>query len=410
MSATCGKTWTRKFLVSAMTHTFINKTYRAYQERVFFEQEQALLPATQLLVEDQIRRERDTEEINELTRQIQALVTQREALRYHHRHVAAAPATERRQFIRRCGDSECRGFLSTAWKCGLCETYTCKECLVIKPQGQPEHVCNPDNVETAKLLAADSKPCPKCATLIFKIEGCDQMWCTQCHTAFSWLRGSIESNIHNPHYYEWMRRNGGMPRQAGDIPCGGLQLNQNMLTAEQHTRLNALNNTLTTRFFAMVRSTMHIQRVELPRFDVHRANRHQDNQELRIKYMRQHITEDAFRTQLQRAHKSREKQREIHDAISVYVQSMTDILTRFAEVVRQLPRTIITSAQSQAQQQAVQSLTALLEEPAALKDYVNECLTDLSRVYNCVRYSLQEGHVRGDVRLVTEPKHVATVL
>jgi hypothetical protein len=358
------------------------------------------LPATQLLIEDQIRRERDTEEIHEITRQIRALMAHREFLRNRNRHEPAS-GTERRQFIRRCGDSECRGFLSTAWKCGLCDTYTCNQCLVIK-SAKEEHVCQPENVETAKLLASDSKPCPKCATLIYKIEGCDQMWCTQCHTAFSWLRGTIESQIHNPHYYEWMRRNGGMPREPGDIPCGGGEggphLNHNMLSVEQHTRVNALDKMLTKRFFSMVRSTLHIQRVELPRFDVHRGNHHhEDNQQLRINYMRKFITETTFRIQLQRLHKSREKQREIHDVLSVYVQSMTDILTRFAEYVRQMP-------QRRQPVEALETLTALLDEPMALRDYVNECLHDVSRVYNCVRYSLQESQVHGDVRLVSESK------
>ena len=57
-----------------------------------------------------------------------------------------------------------------------------------------EHTCNPDLVETAKLLAKDTKSCPTCQTKIFKIDGCDQMWCTQCHTAFSWKTGAIQTN------------------------------------------------------------------------------------------------------------------------------------------------------------------------------------------------------------------------
>ena len=61
--------------------------------------------------------------------------------------------------------------------------------------------------------------------MITKIDGCDQMWCVSCHTAFSWRTGQAASGIvHNPHFYEWQRRQGGgeAPRVPGDIPCGGL--------------------------------------------------------------------------------------------------------------------------------------------------------------------------------------------
>ena len=44
------------------------------------------------------------------------------------------------------------------------------------------------------------------------------MWCTQCHVAFDWRTGAIETGrIHNPHYFEFKKRS----REHGDIPCGG---------------------------------------------------------------------------------------------------------------------------------------------------------------------------------------------
>jgi len=38
------------------------------------------------------------------------------------------------------------------------------------------------------------------------VKNCDQMYCTQCNTAFSWKTGTLETGrIHNPHYYEQIR-------------------------------------------------------------------------------------------------------------------------------------------------------------------------------------------------------------
>ena len=131
---------------------------------------------------------------------------------------------EKRAFVRACPHDACKGFLSTAWKCGLCENWTCPTCHEVKgPEKDAAHTCDPNNVATAELLARDSRNCPKCAAGIFKINGCDQMWCTQCHTAFSWRTGRVETHmVHNPHYYEYQRAHGTpLPRAVGDVPCGG---------------------------------------------------------------------------------------------------------------------------------------------------------------------------------------------
>ena len=37
----------------------------------------------------------------------------------------------------------------------------------------------------------------------------------------SWRAGRIETNIHNPHYYEWMRRTGNeIPANHNEVQCG----------------------------------------------------------------------------------------------------------------------------------------------------------------------------------------------
>ncbi len=143
----------------------------------------------------------------------------------------------RREFIHKCPAADCEGFLNKEWRCGICNILTCKECHEIV--GGAGHDCNPDVIESVKALSKESKPCPKCAAAISKISGCDQMWCTQCQTAFSWRTGAIETVvIHNPHYFEWRRAHGAPPRAPGDIPCGGpdriLDRLDRLLLTEEH--------------------------------------------------------------------------------------------------------------------------------------------------------------------------------
>jgi len=87
-----------------------------------------------------------------------------------------------------------------------------------------EHECKKEDVDTAELIKKDSKPCPNCGEFIMKSSGCSQMFCITCKTPFDWNTGKIVTSgpIHNPHYYEWMKRNGQTaPRNPADVPCGG---------------------------------------------------------------------------------------------------------------------------------------------------------------------------------------------
>jgi hypothetical protein len=138
---------------------------------------------------------------------------------------AGSQEAEKKKFIRRCTRDNCQGFLSTAWKCGICEYYSCNKCFKERGKKQDDpHECKKEDLETAELIRKDSKPCPNCGEFITKSEGCDQMFCVSCQTPFSWNTGKIITTgaIHNPHYYEWLKRNGqNLPRNPADVPCGG---------------------------------------------------------------------------------------------------------------------------------------------------------------------------------------------
>ena len=86
------------------------------------------------------------------------------------------------------------------------------------------HECLKEDIETADLIRKNCKPCPKCGEQIEHGGGCSQMWCITCQTPWDWNTGKIVTSgpLHNPLYYEWLRRTGGnVQRNPADVPCGG---------------------------------------------------------------------------------------------------------------------------------------------------------------------------------------------
>ncbi len=175
MNNSCGREWTRLFISSNFTNHFINTKLKKHREQLLFEQEKALLPATQPIVENMIKQDEIRGRIRLLDDEIHQIYLRRRELEGDIRNLDRnrTTHTQRTEFVRACPDSECRGFLSTQWKCGICQKWACPECHEIKGLTRDvEHTCNPDNVATARLLANDTKPCPNCRTGIFKIDGC----------------------------------------------------------------------------------------------------------------------------------------------------------------------------------------------------------------------------------------------
>jgi hypothetical protein len=56
----CAKEWNRKFLVENFTKRFMVTKYKEHREKLLFDEQRALLPATQPLVERMIEGERIT--------------------------------------------------------------------------------------------------------------------------------------------------------------------------------------------------------------------------------------------------------------------------------------------------------------------------------------------------------------
>jgi len=375
MNTSCGRAWTRKFIREVFTLVFINGQLKQHREQLLFDRERALLPATQPIIEGKIACAKIDKNIEDIRREVSRLHSQITELYREKNNITTNPRrnAERAAFIRACPDEDCRGFLSTQWKCGICEKWTCPDCHIIKGYTRDaDHVCNPDDLATAQLLANDTKPCPKCATGIFKIDGCDQMWCTQCHTAFSWRTGAIQNNIHNPHYYEWLRRtNGGeAPRNPGDVPCGR-EVNHHLFdTISRTIRTKYRDSPIAKRCISkcddIIRRTVHLNYAERPQ----PANYERANEALRVKYLMKEITEEAMKEQLQRDDKRHNKIQELADIFQVVSNTVADIMYRFLDYL-------------QSSIEGSELSMDILDEIHPLIKYANECLSDVSYTYSC---------------------------
>ena len=363
----CKHEWNYKTLISLFTRKFVDSVYKKHSEKVLLERERALLPATQPIVEEQQRQETIKKDIFNLQKQIRDLQYQ---VSVSKRELCKTPENEKQTFIQKCHYENCRGFLNSEWKCGICEMMTCSNCHEVKGV-KALHTCKPENVKTAKLLAKDTKPCPKCATPIFKIEGCDQIWCTQCQTPFSWKTGRVENGvIHNPHYFEWLRKNGNGERNLLEVRCGR--------EIDNHF-ISRIVGVSSLRMSTICRNIVHIRRVELPRYVINVVN---DNQDLRVNYLTQKITEEKFKSLLQKRNREKTKKRDIANILNMYIDSSTDILYRF---LNQCKKDKVCG-------NTVHSIIFIehkyISELKSLITYTNSCFTDVSDLYKSVHYQI----------------------
>lgn len=520
----CRRAWNDEFLDMNFTRAFRIGSYKKHRENVLMEREISILPTRQPRVEAKLK-VRETEiEMQGVNKQLQALeVTRSKILRMSHRLTARitrytaesegrpppawtltegekAATPERAKFIMKCPDGECRGFLSTAYKCGTCQMWACPDCLVIKGKDKDaEHTCDAGQKESVALIIKESRPCPKCGERISKIDGCfaadteillwngetkmsqdivvgdelvgddgtirivqetcsgedemyevtqtrgmsytvnskhtlllkkngavveimmddylslpdneknelygykingevssiavkpvgrgryfgwnvggnhrfalrddtscrncDQMFCVECHTAFSWQTGAVVNGvIHNPHYYEFLRNqgNGTAPRNAGDVPCGGVPYYTHLSQA-----IRLLSPPIQRIVMRIHRLTAEVtdQRIQM----YQGAFNMNDNGDLGVLYLMKEITKEAMQVELAKRELKRNKHLAIRAVLEMFVNTSTMMLNNMINAPpgsdAEFENTIL--------------------EYTNLRKYVNDSLLNVSKMKSC---------------------------
>ncbi len=363
----CSNIWTREFICLHFK-SFLSKFHNMRKE-FLFQREVALLPSTQKFAEAKQYALKLSDEIKEIhiqrnvlydqLRMLQVEINKKQQiiddlLRFQD---TTQVAVEKVTILCKCPKDECRGFIMIEnCTCGLCSTQICKHCHQVKEND--EHTCNSDNIQTVKLLKKDSKPCPKCTALIFKIDGCDQMWCTQCHTAFSWKTGlKVNERVHNPHYYEWQRRinNGEAPRVEDEL-CNNHY--QNWGEINRMLRNYSFFDTVTRRKLeSFHRFTGHF-------LDMFPAPREPNHIAMRVSYLLNEISKEEFCRHLISEDTWYNRNKDMRDLVEVFGMESNNIF-------RDL-------------QQEMTTVNEAMEKIDTLVEFCNETIDFINKKYRSV--------------------------
>lgn len=341
----CKNRWELDTLTRNTLRTFVNGDYKEHRKKMLMDHEKSRMPETMQAVENYKKVKTLTAEYKEENAKLREL---KEACynlewkvsgiknRLNNYKRGFESKQDKREFKQKCPKDGCLGFLSTQWKCGLCDTKVCSKCLAIKEEGLP-HECNEDDVKSAELIKKETRSCPSCGTNIYKIMGCDQMWCVQCHTAFSWKSGlKLNGVIHNPHFFQWQANGGeGAPVNLPGVQmCGGLPywtaFRHNVRELMSKLFINEPDKINYFKAFCreLYRSCSHFGDVELDRIR-RKVNNAGDNKLLRIKYMAGELEEPQFKSQIMSKDKKHNKLRailEVYELVNVILsETLRDI-------------------------------------------------------------------------------------
>jgi hypothetical protein len=355
----CKKEWLPDFFRTVFTQKFIDKELRVHREAICLRRAQADIPHLQDIIIQEKEREKNQTQARILKGNVN--IHKHASVALYHRikdskkkgidytnltaqrakHMKAKRDAEeiyrkwfeatyinqpQKQKVvtevkRKCPCDNCPGFLVKG-VCGICDKWICIDCNTPR---EKEHTCDDDELATYKEICKGSKPCPNCGVRIIRTEGCPQMFCVECHTGFNWNTGAIDKGvIHNPHFFEWQRRNGAAAHPAHahvNNGCAGTQMPNYISPQVSHDMHCILADYGHNQM--MARGLRH----RIDRFA-------HTTQDLGLRYLKGSLTEAEWKRRLFISERQRDFCTKQYELDTTIAQATEDIVLRFVAEAR----------------------------------------------------------------------------
>ena len=366
-------------IMNEITQTYFNNVYQAKMTDIVMHLERSLITST-LDEAVQYKRKRDATllmsqliiEKNNLIAEIiycekrpyEPYITQLHALNTklsENMNKSSKPLSEihadkKQKIIMRCQHDQCKGSIVSSYVCNLCNRSTCSKCLCAKIDNT--HTCDTDNILSASFIKKDTKPCPNCSQRIHKVEGCDQMWCTECNTAFSWSTGVLViGTVHNPHYFDWMNQTGNIPiEECGQMPYFRFCYVRCRYEPQLDQVLRSLSE--------IIRFTAELHANELPFTP-------QTYKSIRIEYILNMITESEWRSKINKQRLKIRNAQQHRQFMDVLHKVSIDILHKYVKLLKDEPDII----------KIGDLLENLIQEHTVIIKYINQQKIERAFIY-----------------------------
>ena len=223
----------------------------------------------------------------------------------------------------KCPNDSCKGLITNKTDiCVLCNRSVCVSCHMEKEEN---HVCKEENIKSIDMITRTTKACPKCGVSIDKIDGCNQMWCIKCYTAFNWVTNKIVyGHIHNPHYFEWFRkrRDELHPRTCEGVP------DERYYTTHTKLVFGYLNSSSYKALLLYYKILLFVQEELLQEV---KKSMLVANLDLRLAWVQNELSDDQFKQLLYRRYKKKQISVILRDIFQTFVVSSCDIAYRIMD-------------------------------------------------------------------------------